>query len=143
MATLKQKLALQKATENHGNISRAMLEVGYSPNTAKKPQNLTQSKGFKELVKKHFPDSLLAKRHRELLNKKEKIVVGVGKGFSEIEDTGQPHTDVVKALDLAYKLKGLYAEEQVGNKTLIINVSGETAARYGIIPNQITERNSA
>jgi hypothetical protein len=50
MATLKQKLAVDKIVENHGNVSRAMLEVGYDPDTAKNPKNLTESKGFKELM---------------------------------------------------------------------------------------------
>ena len=49
MATDRQEMALEKMVENGGNASQAMLEVGYSPNTAKTPQKLTESKGFAEL----------------------------------------------------------------------------------------------
>lgn len=93
MATLKQIKALEKITENHGNISKAMLEVGYSPNTAKKPQNLTESKGWKELMEEYLPDMDLAKKHKELLN-------------------GGKEETQVKALDMGYKLKGSYVNEK-------------------------------
>jgi len=53
MATLKQKMAAKKITENHGNVSKTMREVGYSENSAKKPSNLTESKGFKEEMAKY------------------------------------------------------------------------------------------
>jgi len=49
MATIKQKLALKKITENHRSVSAAMREAGYSPNTACKPKNLTESKSWQEL----------------------------------------------------------------------------------------------
>lgn len=60
MSTLKQEKALEKLVENGGNVSRAMMEVGYSPNTAKTPQKLTESKGFIELCEeKGLTDGLL------------------------------------------------------------------------------------
>ncbi|MEI7765655.1 MAG: hypothetical protein WCI93_03680 [bacterium] len=46
MSTIKQVRALEKMVENGGNVSQAMLEVGYSLNTAKTPQKLTESRGF-------------------------------------------------------------------------------------------------
>lgn len=49
MATQRQKKALLKVVENHGNVSKAMRDVGYDETTAKNPKNLTDSKGFKEL----------------------------------------------------------------------------------------------
>lgn len=53
MATLKQKLAVEKLVENHGkSVSGAMRAAGYDPDTAKNPKNLTESKGFKELMEK-------------------------------------------------------------------------------------------
>jgi hypothetical protein len=51
MATRKQKLALSKIVENRGGIGRAMREVGYTKASAKNPKNLTESKGFKALLK--------------------------------------------------------------------------------------------
>lgn len=60
MATSRQELALEKMVENGGIASQAMLEAGYSPNTAKTPQKLTESIGFIELCEeKGLTDSLL------------------------------------------------------------------------------------
>lgn len=50
MPTIKQKRAVVKIIENHGNVSKSMLQVGYSPNTAKKPQNLTESQGYLQIM---------------------------------------------------------------------------------------------
>lgn len=69
MATYKQKLAAQKLVENGGNIGKAMVEAGYSKATAKTPKKLTESLGWKELMKQQsIPDEELLKRHRELLD---------------------------------------------------------------------------
>lgn len=134
MATSKQKRALAKMVENGGVASRAMIDVGYSPETAKVPSKLTSSKGFQELLKKYLPDSRLLKLHEKLLEKKEVVIVGVEKGVTEWEYTGQPHTDALKALEVAYKVKGVFnTEGQQNNQVLIINIAGESAARYAKI----------
>lgn len=52
MPTIKQKQATENIVENGGNVSKAMLKAKYSPNTAKTPQKLTNSKGFKYLCDK-------------------------------------------------------------------------------------------
>jgi hypothetical protein len=58
--TTKQQVALENMVENGGNVSRAMLNAGYSPNTAKTPQKLTGSKGFLALCEeKGLTDDLL------------------------------------------------------------------------------------
>ena len=49
MPTIKQLRAVSKLVENGGNISKAMESANYSKNTAKTPQKLTESKGFKEI----------------------------------------------------------------------------------------------
>ncbi len=46
MPTIKQKMAFQRAIRNGGNVSKAMVDVGYSNNTAHTPQKLTDSIGF-------------------------------------------------------------------------------------------------
>ena len=81
------------------------------------------------------PDQLLAKRHKELLNKREVVKEYSherGEYVQKVID--QPETQAVsKGLDMAYRLKKHYLQgEGEGNKTLIINISGETAIRYGI-----------
>lgn len=115
MATLKQKKAFKEITENHRSISGAMRDVGYSKNTAVKPSNLTKSKGWEELMEEYLPDKLIAKRHLELLNKREKSIVEYrseeagGKNIYEVLD--QPETQAVsKALEMTYKLKDRYRD---------------------------------
>lgn len=51
MATMRQKMAVSKILENHGKISTAMRESGYMETTSSTPKNLTNSKGFKQLMK--------------------------------------------------------------------------------------------
>ena len=106
MATQKQKRALTKVVENGGNVSRAMLEVGYSPATAKTPQKLTESKGWLELVEQHLPDSLVAEKHNWLLKQDN-------------------YKAVTNGVDMAYKLKGRYAAEkrEIESKTLNVEVT--------------------
>lgn len=91
MPTIKQKLVASKLVENGGNIGKAMVSVGYSPVTAKTPQKLTESKGWKDLMDTIFPDEVLLNTHRQLLDVSDANVV-------------------IRALDLAYKLKGKYRE---------------------------------
>ena len=115
--TTKQKLAASKLVENGGNIGKAMIAAGYSPATAKTPQKLTQSRGWQALMKKHFPDTLLAKRHNDLLNKKEYIVIGK-KGEREVVPTGEIDANAVaKGLDMAYKLKSKYPNKQLDDES--------------------------
>lgn len=133
MATVKQKVAFKEVL-NGSTITKAMVTAGYSPTTASTTGKLTNTQGWQQLLKKHLPDSILAKRHRQMLNKTEKIVVSDGaRDGSHLEDTGQPHSDVNKALEMAYKLKGAFPTEgQDVNRTLVLVVSGETALRYGL-----------
>lgn len=51
MATIKQKLALEKIVENGGNVTKAMRDVGYSEASINNPSTLTRSEGFKALLK--------------------------------------------------------------------------------------------
>lgn len=99
MPTLKQKKAFKETLENGGVVSRAMLEAGYSEAMAKNPQKLTESDGWQELMDTYLPDSLLAKKHKELLNKRT---------------LGSIDVQAVKSgLDMAYRLKGKYAEQKI------------------------------
>jgi hypothetical protein len=49
MATFRQKKAIKEVVGNGGNITKAMIKAGYSPETANTPSKLTKSKGFLEL----------------------------------------------------------------------------------------------
>ena len=47
--TTKQLRATAISVENGGNVSRAMIEAGYSPATAKNPSKLTNSKAYRSI----------------------------------------------------------------------------------------------
>jgi hypothetical protein len=51
MTTRKQRLAIQKTVENGGNVTKAMREAGYSESTVNNPSNLTESQGYKDLLR--------------------------------------------------------------------------------------------
>ena len=112
-ATEKQKKAIKLVVENRGNVSKSMREAGYTKKTAKNPKNLTESEAWTELMEKHLPDKSLGKLHNKFL-KKEEIIIKNNNETKQLESvfTEQPHPDALKALDLAYKLKGKYAPEK-------------------------------
>ena len=108
--TIKQILAASKLVENGGNIGRAMIAAGYSPNTAKTPQKLTRSRGWKELMDEAFPDELLLKSLKRLLGAKKIYIIR-----ENGQDTITRVIDapvVIKALDMVYKIKGLYPSKK-------------------------------
>jgi hypothetical protein len=93
MTTIKQELALEKMVENGGNISQAMRDAGYSSNTAKTPQKLTESVGFIELCEeKGLTDDLLVNALVEDIKEK--------KGNRRAE------------LELAFKIRGRLSNKQ-------------------------------
>ena len=53
MPTKRQRKAVDKMVENGGIVSTAMIAAKYSLATAKTPQKLTESKGYKELLKEY------------------------------------------------------------------------------------------
>jgi hypothetical protein len=115
MATEKQKRAIRNVVENGGNVSKAMRDAGYSPNTAHTPQKLTESDAWREIMDRVLPDDLLAEKHAALLNKKEvKRTFDHDAGEWIDAETGDVDTQAVsKGLDMAYKLKGKYSPTKV------------------------------
>ena len=94
MATIKQKevhkrLMIDKTGES---VGKAMREAGFAKASSLNPHRLTNSDGWKELMKEHLPDTLLAKTHGKLLQSKQERFQ-------------------LDALNLAYKVKVKYAEE--------------------------------
>lgn len=100
---MRQKNAVKRMAENGGVASTAMVDVGYSEQTAKTPHKLTKSKGFKEiLAEAGITDEYLSKKHKKLLeSRKEEIVT--------------------KNLDLAYKVKGHFAPEIVNTTVTLVS----------------------
>lgn len=126
--TIRQKLVFDKVLKG-ASISPTMREVGYSKATSKTTGKLTNSKGWQKLLQRHLPDSHLGKKHREFLDAPRQVRT-YRKGELEVE-TEETDPSAVKALDMAYKLKGRYENNEGGNKVLIINISGQSATRYG------------
>ena len=116
MPTLKQKRAFAEVGVNGGNISKAMVVAGYSREVAKRTDKLTRTKGWQELMQEHFPDRLLAKKHKDGLDatmRRPHLIDRYDKGrpvyeYVKEDDFSTRH----KYLDSAYKLKGLYAPEK-------------------------------
>lgn len=111
--TMKQRLAFDKMVENGGNISKAMREVGYSPNTAVSPHKLTESDGWKTLLEENFPDDLIQKKIYEGLHA-EKRVDG---------DFDPDYAVRHKYVDTLLKLADKYPAQRQDIRQAIINVS--------------------
>jgi hypothetical protein len=88
--TFKQKKALTKVVENGGNVSKAMRDSGYSPNTFKTPSKLTNSKAWKEVLDEKLPDGFLL----------DALYIDI------YNNPG----DRKSLLELAFKIKGLLSE---------------------------------
>lgn len=148
--TQKQAKAIQNVVDNGGNVSKAMLDAGYSPATAKTPQKLTNSKAWEVLMEKNLPDKVLAKVHKQLLKSTniEHMVFPLNISDEEIKELLQSVNCVVKkfqhsetqthvwfwasndksrkeALDMAYKLKGHYKDKPLIDKSIHITVTKE------------------
>lgn len=111
MATFKQRKALDKIIENRGNVSRAMREVGYEENTAKNPKNLTESKGFIQLLEEEgLTDSFLTK--------------------ALVADIKSKKGNRKPELELGFKVRGRLKEnENQGNTYNTIIIADEQRAR--------------
>lgn len=125
MATLKQKLAVKEITEKHISVSKAMLNVGYDKVTAAKPQNLTKSKGFKELIANMgVSDEDLA----EILAgglRANKVITSPTEPDREYPDWPSRH----KFLETGLKLKG-YTKDQTS--TNVYQIIKEQKNNYGL-----------
>ena len=126
MATLKQKLAVKEITEKHISVSKAMLNVGYNKVTALKPQNLTKSKGFKELIKSvGVSDEDLA----EILSgglRANKIITSPTEPDREYPDWATRH----KFLETGLRMRGYVNKDD--NTTNVFQIIKEQKNRYGI-----------
>ncbi len=113
MATLKQRKSLDNLVGNGGNVTQAMIASGYSPETANTPKKLTESKGFKELMKEYgLTEGLIAKALVEDIN---------GKPLNRVQE-----------LKLGSEILGMKATEGTGDKNLTLIITGQSAQRYGI-----------
>lgn len=136
MESVKATLALKYMVEDGVSTSEAMRRAGYAPATAKNPAKLTKNKNFQELLDKILPERHALNKHREFLDTPRRIR-SYKKG-DLVEETEETDPSAVKALDMLYKLRGKYAAT-TNNNVLVVNISGQTASRYGGAPATATE----
>ena len=126
MATIKQKKAF-KAVVNGSTLTEGMKLAKYAPTTVARTNKLTRTKGWLELMEKHLPDSLLAKKHREGLDattKKPHLIDRDDKGRPVYEYV--PEDDFAvrhRYLETAYKIKHKISDEPLGEgKKMVVAI---------------------
>lgn len=142
--TIKQKKAIEKVVGNGGNVTKAMIEAGYSPNTANTPQKLTESKAWVELMDQYIPDDKLLLKHQEameatkpigaqiLIDKDGKTISKENEGVIEVPD----HMVRLKAVELGYKVKGKLIENNIKvDKAKILVMPSELIIKYDLPSN--------
>lgn len=93
MHTEKQKRAVEEMIKNGGVVSKAMRAAGYSEETSRTPQKLTESKGFAEICEEYgLTDSLIIR--------------------SLVDDIKGKPLNRKAELELGAKLKGLLVERK-------------------------------
>lgn len=140
---LRAKTTFEKMVANGGkrrSLAQAMRDAGYSESYARNPQKIKKTEAWKEYLDEFIPDEKIALVHLSLLeaqricriafpvcltnNDIENIISSSGRkvvtirryrnrvsvAFSEPDVLAQ-----IKALDLAYKIKGSYGKEDDTN----------------------------
>lgn len=127
MPTLKQARVIKDLSENpRKSIRQAMLKAGYSLNTANRPSDMTESIAWKTEMQKYLPDHKLFKTHEEALQ--------ATKWNDFTGDREADHSIRLKAVDMAYKLKGRGATDGATSNTQI-NITLDSS---GYIPKDNT-----
>lgn len=89
------------------SVSRAMVESGYSPASAKNPQLLTTSQQWKKILEEELSDKLLGNVHKDLINAHTlaHMIFPLGpKGEDDLNLSGaQPNNDVTHEEDKELK----------------------------------------
>lgn len=123
MATNKQKALAKELLESKGKISmgQAMINAGYSPDTANNPQQVTRSEGWLELVDKMLPDEKILLRHAEGLD-----ATKVVSSHTEPDYTVPDYAVRKQYIELGYKVKGKLRDTQVN----ILNQGGDMNLQF-------------
>lgn len=130
MATMKQKRAAKIKLENPGLSMRQVLkQANFSKAVQDHPKDVTDSKGWNELMEEFLPDKHLTYKHREFLDSPRIISTYQRGEITNVVEETSPQA--VKALDIAYKIKNKYKDINI-NQALIVNLSESVAKKYGI-----------
>lgn len=110
--SLRAKKAAKILVESGGkSVSKAMVEAGYSPATAKNPEKLTSTKNWAQLLEQFIPKEKVAQAHADLFEAED--VVFIPRGNKIIEKRRPDNAARKSAVDMGHKLHGNYAPEQL------------------------------
>jgi hypothetical protein len=107
---VKQRNVFKKVMNEGKSVTVAMREEKYAEATIENPKNVTESKGWQQLMEQYLPDEELAKVHQEGLK-----AVRIHSSMTEPDRIENDYAVRHKYLDTAYKLKGAYAPEKSVN----------------------------
>jgi hypothetical protein len=133
---LRAKATVHKMVANGGkrrSLAQAMREAGYSESYARNPQKIKETKTWQEYLDEYIPDEQVAVAHKALLGAQRvsrmefpasltddevaEIIASSGRSVLVLKRSkktvsvafAEPDfTTQVRAIDLAYKVKGLY-----------------------------------
>jgi len=140
---LRAKATVQKMVANGGkrrSLAQSMREAGYSESYARNPQKIKGTRAWQDYLEEFIPDEQIAVAHKTLLEAQRVSRMDFPVSLTDEEVTGiiassgrtvlavkrskktvsvayaEPDfTARVRAVDLAYKVKGLYGESKVEN----------------------------
>lgn len=100
----KSATAVYKVLQENKSLSmgKAMIQAGYSKSYSRQPSILENSKSWQKLISKYLPDDKLLETHSQALD--------------ALKDKQPDHQSRLKAVELAYKLKG-----RIGNEGITVN----------------------
>ena len=110
MPTLRQQRAVDKLVGNGGNVTQAMLEAGYSPNTANTPGKLTKSNGWLELMEQYGLTKVLIATSlvEDIKAKPQKRVEELKLGAKVLKMTDEEHKPPVQEVTVIKEQKNIY-----------------------------------
>lgn len=102
-------------------LNVAMKKNGYSDASAANTKRLKSTRSWKTLMEQYMPEELIARRHSELLDKRdiETVRDKNGKVIQRI-DNGPSTQAVGRALDMAYKLRGSYKNQDIAPPSTVM-----------------------
>lgn len=110
------------------SVGAAMREAGYSKSSADTPSKLTNTLSWPELMDKYLPRKSIAAAHKKLVSAEKSTFVQVGGEI--IEKKSPDNAARNKAVDMAYKLRGEFAPEQIEVKGKFKKMSGAELSAF-------------
>lgn len=122
MATIRHKVAFKEVVKG-SSLTKAMKVAGYSDETAKRTNKLTNTKGWQELIDKYISEEKLTQVLADGLGATRFQFMGLKEGNVEVEDHSVRH----KYLETGLKIRGKLKESEGGqtNNYFINNLTVE------------------